>query len=150
MSAMPAVRLFLDANFLVYQRDASDPQKHATARDWTQDLLRTATPTFTGWQAIREYYSAATRKGLVSRAEARIDVAYWAPLVPAGDRDDLEQAWRLEDACGFNFCDCLILASALNAGATHLLTEDMQHDQVVDGLRIVNPFAARLHELGVT
>jgi len=35
----------------------------------------------------------------------------------------------------------LILASALHSGATVLFSEDLQHNQLIDGtLRIVNPF----------
>ncbi len=37
--------------------------------------------------------------------------------------------------------DALIVEAALVAGATRLLTEDLQHGQVIDGrLRIENPF----------
>ena len=42
---------------------------------------------------------------------------------------------------GFNFYDSLIIASALEAGCTTLMTEDMQHGQVIEGrLTICNPF----------
>jgi predicted nucleic acid-binding protein len=33
-----------------------------------------------------------------------------------------------------------MVAAAQQQGCTLLLTEDLQHDQRVDGLRIVNPF----------
>jgi predicted nucleic acid-binding protein len=36
--------------------------------------------------------------------------------------------------------DALIVASALEAGCATLYTEDLQHGQVIDGLRIENPF----------
>ena len=41
---------------------------------------------------------------------------------------------------GFSFWDSMIVASALEAGCTRLLTEDLQHGQVIEGLRIENPF----------
>jgi predicted nucleic acid-binding protein len=42
---------------------------------------------------------------------------------------------------GFAFHDSLIIASALEAGCSTLLSEDMQHGQVIDGrLTIRNPF----------
>lgn len=43
----------------------------------------------------------------------------------------------------YNFAlfDALIVATAMNAGATTLYSEDMQHDMIVEGkLRIFNPF----------
>ena len=40
-----------------------------------------------------------------------------------------------------SFWDALIVESALAAGATRLLTEDLRHGQVFDGrLRVENPF----------
>jgi predicted nucleic acid-binding protein len=42
---------------------------------------------------------------------------------------------------GFSIYDSMILAAALIAGCTTLWSEDMAHGQVVEGLRISNPFA---------
>lgn len=36
--------------------------------------------------------------------------------------------------------DTLILRAAKQSGCGVLLTEDLQHGQVIDGVRIVNPF----------
>lgn len=41
---------------------------------------------------------------------------------------------------GFRIYDSLILAAAIEAGCTTLVTEDLQHGQVIDGVRIENPF----------
>lgn len=40
----------------------------------------------------------------------------------------------------YAFHDGLIIASALEGGCRVLHTEDMQHGQEIDGVRIVNPF----------
>jgi predicted nucleic acid-binding protein len=47
---------------------------------------------------------------------------------------------RISQRYGFSLYDSLIVASALDAGCTTLYTEDMQHGQIIDGLRIENPF----------
>ena len=39
-----------------------------------------------------------------------------------------------------SFWDALIVEAALKAGADRLFTEDLQHGQIIDGLRIENPF----------
>jgi predicted nucleic acid-binding protein len=39
-----------------------------------------------------------------------------------------------------NFWDGLIVESALRANAETLYTEDLNHCQVIDGLRVENPF----------
>jgi predicted nucleic acid-binding protein len=41
---------------------------------------------------------------------------------------------------GFHIYDALILAAAIEAGCSKLLTEDLQHGQMVEGVRIENPF----------
>ena len=38
--------------------------------------------------------------------------------------------------------DCMIVVAARAGGATELLTEDLQHGQILEGVRIVNPFRA--------
>jgi predicted nucleic acid-binding protein len=47
---------------------------------------------------------------------------------------------RIAQRYNFSVYDGMILAAALEAGCTTLLTEDLQHGQMIDGLRIVNPF----------
>ncbi|MGD0800844.1 MAG: PIN domain-containing protein [Terracidiphilus sp.] len=41
---------------------------------------------------------------------------------------------------GFRIYDSMILAAALQAGCTTVYTEDLQHGQMIEGLRIENPF----------
>jgi predicted nucleic acid-binding protein len=52
----------------------------------------------------------------------------------------IEHAMSLGERYGFSHWDCLIIAAAQGAGCTTLFSEDMQHDQRLDGLRIHNPF----------
>ncbi len=53
----------------------------------------------------------------------------------------MHAALALQTSTSYGFYDCLILASALHSGATVLFSEDLQHNQLIDGtLRIVNPF----------
>ncbi len=52
-----------------------------------------------------------------------------------------EAALNLHDETRYSFYDCLVIAAALQVGANVLYTEDLQHNQLIDGrLRIVNPF----------
>ncbi len=44
---------------------------------------------------------------------------------------------------GFSFWDALIITAALAGGAERLFTEDLQHGQIIDGIRIENPFIQR-------
>jgi len=37
--------------------------------------------------------------------------------------------------------DCVVCVASAHAGAKALLTEDMQDGRILDGLRLINPFA---------
>jgi predicted nucleic acid-binding protein len=50
-------------------------------------------------------------------------------------------ARRLHSALRYSWWDCLLLASAINLGCTHFLSEDLQDGQTIEGLTIVDPFA---------
>ncbi len=56
------------------------------------------------------------------------------------DHATVEAAWAVESRYGLSYWDALMVAAAQHMGCTLLLTEDLQHDLQIDGLRIVNPF----------
>jgi predicted nucleic acid-binding protein len=41
----------------------------------------------------------------------------------------------------FSWWDCLLLASAIELGCTHFLSEDLKDGQTIEGLTILSPFA---------
>lgn len=47
---------------------------------------------------------------------------------------------KLKARWQFSFYDALVVAAALQAGCTRLLSEDMQHGRQIGSLRIQNPF----------
>lgn len=137
-------RCFVDSNVLIYARDVVEPAKQRRANDWLTWLWNTGRGRLS-YQVIIESYAVltATPKVRLQRAKARAfleDFLRWEPLVL--DSVILNRAWRIQDHYGFNWWDCLILAAAQVSACTHLLTEDMQHGQNLDGLIVVNPFEA--------
>jgi predicted nucleic acid-binding protein len=53
-----------------------------------------------------------------------------------------EQALNIQGRYGYGFYDSLIIAAALEAACSRLISEDFQDGQRIEGLRIVNPFAS--------
>lgn len=138
-----SVDVFLDTNVLIYQLDTRDERKHRIAEDLIQQALTTE-HTCISFQVVQESLNTVLRK-----AEVRLDIAdarAWletvlVPLVrvmpsPALYRRglDVQERWK------FGFYDSLIVAAALEAGCKRLLSEDLQHGQRIEGLRIENPF----------
>lgn len=134
--------LFADTNLLVYARDASERAKQPRAREWL-DYLWESREGRLSYQVLTEYYVTVTHKlrpGLDpddARADVR-DLLAWRPV--ATDARVLEGAWALERRFSIGIWDALIVAAARTAGCTHVLSEDLQHEQDLDGVRIVNPF----------
>jgi predicted nucleic acid-binding protein len=134
--------VFVDSNILVYARDASEPTKQQAVAGWMRALWEARAGRLST-QVLSEFYVTVTGKldpGL-DRADARADVralAAWDPL--ATDRSLIASAWEIEDRFGFSFWDALIVAAARRCGCTHLLTEDLQDGQDLDGTFVVDPF----------
>lgn len=134
---------FVDTNVLVYARDDLEPEKQPVAQGWLEYLWDSGEGR-TGIQVLNEYYVTVTRNVRQPMAEddARADIADLAGWRPVGiDEDLVGTAWEIQDRFGLHFWDALVVAAARAAGCDTLLTEDLQHGQDLDGLRVVNPFA---------
>jgi len=139
-----ALTVFVDTNVLLYAEDRAHASKHAAARRWLRELwLRRCGRLST--QVLNEFYVNATRKiappmpaGDV-RAEVR-RYQRWQPWVM--DHATVEAAWAVETRFGLHYWDALLIAAAHQQGCTLFLSEDLQHEQQIDSVRIVNPFLA--------
>ena len=93
---------------------------------------------------VQEFLNVVTRKNTVAVDTAGVASyleSVLLPLmkvVPSGAL--FHAALAVQGRWQFSFYDSLIVAAAKEAGCQRLLTEDMQHGQVIDGLRIENPF----------
>jgi predicted nucleic acid-binding protein len=135
------INCFVDTNVLIYTVDPSAPEKRRRAVEWLTRMIRSHTLVLSP-QSLNECYRAVTdRRGLMPRADARRFIGALAPFctAPAGFMVSRE-AWRIQDAFALAWWDCLLLASASLAHCQIFLSEDMQHEQRVDGLTILDPF----------
>jgi predicted nucleic acid-binding protein len=135
---------FIDTNVFVYQLDSSDRRKHRIAEGIVRDALASGRACIS-FQVVQECLNVALRKAAVpltpEQARSYLEVVL-LPLMhvlPSGALYhralDVQQRWRL------GFYDSIIIASALTAGCTQLLSEDLQDGQRIEGLVVKNPFA---------
>lgn len=133
-------RSFLDSNVLVYAEDAAHPEKQAKAISLIVGLAgqRSAVVSL---QVLGEYFNAVTRKLHLDVEIARSQVEFYTQFqVVEPTVTDVLGAIDLHRLFGMSYWDSLIVRSAKQAGCSVLLSEDMQHGQVIDGVRIENPF----------
>lgn len=134
--------VFVDTNVFLYTFDARAEGKRQRAQAWTQWCWQRRAGRIST-QVLHEIYANAVRKfsAALSTEKARSEVRRlraWRPH--AVDDDTVETAWSLQDRFALNYWDALMVAAARQQSCSHLLTEDLQHDQLIDGVRIVNPF----------
>ncbi|MGA2049469.1 MAG: PIN domain-containing protein [Terracidiphilus sp.] len=133
-------RTFFDTNLLVYSDDPRDPGKQQTALNLIKEHLRQRTGVVS-LQVLQEYFVSVTRKLKLDAELAKRRVEVFTRFhVAEPVVNDVLAAIDLHRLHGFSYYDSLVLRMAREAGCRILLSEDMQHGQVVDGVRIVNPF----------
>lgn len=139
-----AERIFVDTNVLLYAHDLDEPGKHEVAQTLVENLWAERNGALST-QVLQEFYVGVTRKirRAVTRPEGRSLIRryadWWVHQVTA---EDVVEAAELEERRTLNFWDALIVVAAKNIGAARLLTEDLQHGQILLGVRIENPFRA--------
>ncbi len=133
-------RLFLDTNVLIYADDLDAGAKNRKAREILYELISSRTGVLST-QVLQEYFVVARRKLGVSAKAARRKIELLATIdVVKIDIPHVLGAIDLTRLYSISFWDALIIRCAASVGCTRLLTEDLQHGQIIDGVRIDNPF----------
>jgi predicted nucleic acid-binding protein len=138
-----SAEFFVDTNVFVYHLDTTDRRKHKVAEKIVRDALSTGNACISS-QVVQECLNVALRKAEVAlspqAARSYLDVVLM-PLVQVTATESLfHRALDVQSRWRFAFYDSLIVAGAMAAGCRTLLSEDLQHGQVLDGLTVIDPF----------
>jgi predicted nucleic acid-binding protein len=139
---MPSVStVFVDTNVLLYAQDPRDLRKRGLAERWLVWCWQ-ARRARISTQVLNELYAnlrrtAPTLSLDASRALVR-RYRLWNPWLV--DEVTVDIAWQIQDVHSLSYWDALMVAAARQQGCAFLLTEDLQHDQRIDGVHIVSPF----------
>lgn len=136
------VRPFVDTNVLVYAHDEDEPAKRAIVLAWLESHAGRFTISA---QVLAEFYVTVTRKlsrPLHADAAARqIEELSVAPVISV-DRELGSSAARFSHSHQVSLWDAMILGAAVRGGCDTLVTEDLADGAVLDGVRILEPFAS--------
>lgn len=131
---------FLDTNILLYTISANPAESAkrriaidiVVAMDWAVSA-----------QVLQEFYANATgkRAGSISIDAANILLRQFIPRATvAVDAALVLKAAQISQQHQISYWDAAIVAAALRSGAEHLVTEDLNAGQVIEGITVINPF----------
>jgi predicted nucleic acid-binding protein len=134
---------FLDTNIFAYIFDDRAPVKRERASRLIGEALLSADGAIS-YQVVQETLNVFSRRldppMPPDRAAAFFEMVL-QPLWRVNPSPELYgRALAIRERYQYSFYDSLIIAAALEAGCDRLLSEDLQHGQEIEGLRIENPF----------
>jgi predicted nucleic acid-binding protein len=141
-TTVASVRFTLDTNLLVYAIDSAAGLRHRLAVQIVERAVEL--DCWLTLQAISEFYSAVTRKGIVPPSDAAAQAIDWLELFPSAPASESAVRTALADASAgrASYWDALLVATAGEAGCRAILTEDLKDGAELGGVRIYCPFSA--------
>lgn len=134
---------FLDTNVLAYCFDDQDAAKREVASVYVRQAL-VSQRGMISCQVVQEFLNLAFRKFARPFNVSEAREYYQTVLLPLcrhwPSASVYDQALLVKAETGFGWYDALILAAAIESGCDVLLTEDLNHGQVVRGVTIRDPF----------
>jgi predicted nucleic acid-binding protein len=136
---MPAGKVFLDANILVYAQDATSPAKRRRSREVIAALADSGLGVIST-QVLQEFYVATTRKMGVDPLAAKAVLRTFGVFeITQTSPEVIDDAIDCSILNKISFWDALIVAAAASAGCASIYSEDLNSGQVIQGVRIENP-----------
>jgi len=133
---------FVDTNVLIYAYDIDAKAKHDIAAARIKQLWQTKTGIIST-QVLQEFYVNITRKisNPFSLTKAQTVLKrYLSWQVVTNTPEMILFASEIQACHLLSFWDALIIAAAKQGGAKTILTEDLNHGQLIEDIRIENPF----------
>jgi predicted nucleic acid-binding protein len=136
-------KCFFDSNILVYSLSQTEPAKRVRAREVMREAVVRRTAVIS-YQVIQEVLNVALKPPAARWTGEQLQL-YLAELttdfeVVGWSAQLVQKALGIRERYRFRWYDCLIVTGALESGCGVLYTEDLQHGQRIEGLKVVDPF----------
>lgn len=140
---MSVGKYFIDTNVFVYSFDETNPSKRKKAIALIKDGLTNGRGVISS-QVVQEFLNVALRKLPVGLRTDDVNDYLDTVLMPMcmvfPDAELYKMALDLQRTGSISFYDAIIVTAAFKAGCKVIYTEDLQHGQVIAGIKIQNPF----------
>lgn len=134
-------KYFFDTNVLVYMQDASDLVKQQKARSLLSTHLSNGSAVIST-QCLQEFYNVLANKMKLDKIQTKQIMHSLSENIPVVQVTPtlIENGIDISINTQFSLWDSLMLSAASFAKCTVLYSEDMNDGQVVNGVKIQNPF----------
>lgn len=133
-------KIFLDTNILAYIFDSRDIAKKTKAKELFSKLV-IENSCMISTQVLQELFNVVTKKLKYSKADAQKIITSLLNLnIHQVSTTDIQLAMNISSESQFTIYDSLIIAAAKSENCTTLYSEDLNDGQVVEDVKIVNPF----------
>jgi len=134
-------KVFFDTNILIYSIDEQYPEKRMIAKEIICKAIVGGNGVIST-QCLQEFFNVAINKLHLSKKAAKEYVEFFAdnfPIIQVS-LSMILSAIDISIKTQFSFWDSLILSAAKDTGCIIVFSEDLNHGQLVEGSRILNPF----------
>ncbi|HWF43297.1 MAG TPA: PIN domain-containing protein [Candidatus Kapabacteria bacterium] len=130
-------RAFLDSNVILYYYTSNEISKAQLAGE-----VRLRSDAIISTQVLSECCNVLSKKRQYSWIEIQRVISEIIDLfsIETVSVTTIGKAIELAQRYHYSYYDSLILASAIEANCSTLYSEDFQHNQLIEGVRIINPF----------
>jgi predicted nucleic acid-binding protein len=136
-------KIFIDTNILVYTLDKHDKNKQKTARKTVKSIVENNNAVIST-QVLQEFYNICTMKLHLPPLKAKGYMHNYSENLEVAQNscEIIERGIDISIISQISFWDALILAAAEYSKCSEIVTEDLNDGQIINGIRINNPFAA--------
>lgn len=130
-------RVFLDTNILVYAHTDVNTIKQSISQKLFVDNL-----TYISTQVLQELANTLNRKFNHTWADVEnvLKNTVENNIIHINTENTIFSTFQLAGRYKFSFYDSLIISAALECDCNLLYSEDLNHGQVIEKLKIINPF----------
>ena len=133
-------KIFLDTNILAYIFDSRDIAKKTKAKELFSKLV-IENNCMISTQVLQELFNVMTKELKYSKEDAQKIITSLLNLnVHQVSTTDIQMAMKISSESQFTIYDSLIIAAAKAESCKIVYSEDLNAGQVVEGVKIVNPF----------
>lgn len=132
-------KVLIDTNILVYSIDNKDKKKQKISRSLIANLHGQDKGVIST-QVINEFYVVATKKLKSDPFTVKQLMTRFQFEIVNPDLEIIKDAIDISILNKISYWDALIISSATSAKCKSILSEDLNDGQVINGIKIMNPF----------